>query len=911
MILLTSDWHVSVQNLSLCERLLEQILELLEKGRVSTVIHLGDFKHVLNPIDIRAANFLVSATQEISRRCSFYVLLGNHDRIGLDDSQSTIQPVLEAAGAIVIAEPIVQSLGKFRAAFVPFIRDETRLQKVFQNLPKANYLFFHSELAKVRWNHYKACDKGLDLKTLGPRRFRYCFGGHIHLPQQFSPNIHFVGSPFCCDWSEVNQSKRLLLVEGNRITSIPLDIETFYDPDAPGYKRPRQWTKHCVVRVRLPETPYKNLTHVIQEERAKAEKAYHPARVQLIVPAHGQTITSDTAFKTEGKSDQQLIEAFLTRQETPASEALVPYLTYHLTGSSTKCPRELQFIGVECQETLSFRQMALDYHLGLNLITGINADWNDRSNSNGSGKSNALALPAIALLGKNIKGQEHDQWRRDSDSPEGPTLVSLHLKVDGREMEVIRGRQPALLQIREGKKIITSGDIRQAQSELEAITGLTADTLLNSLYIDQREVNALLSGTEKERKQLLARFLGLERFDQAAERVRKELLQNQRSLEQLDQQKVDVDQRQAREEQMLREVQVPDQKPFQQSKQKAEKSIRLVTVQLQNCQSLIHRLHREEKVLVDQHEAITPERDRAYGDKRVAEHSLERLNEVKVRCPLCRQKVDPSQLTTHKNEIRRNLEQASAHLTELVKKQQSLWASVKEQQVKIEKLEGEERGFRNQLAQQEKDLQWALVNLEQFKKVEGIAEKHRIEIHRLTNLQKLLAECDQLQTNDDGFLKQALKAVSRDGLPAFLIEAICPRLNTAAAFYSELFAEGEIRVEFAIAEDRSLDVQIANLHGANTIRGQSGGEMRIASLITSFSVREVLARFNLLILDEPGDSLDEVNARTFAVGLNTVADRFGSILVTTHNPHIIANINPDHHYVVTKQNGISTLQEVQ
>jgi hypothetical protein len=46
----------------------------------------------------------------------------------------------------------------------------------------------------------------------------------------------------------------------------------------------------------------------------------------------------------------------------------------------------------------------------------------------------------------------------------------------------------------------------------------------------------------------------------------------------------------------------------------------------------------------------------------------------------------------------------------------------------------------------------------------------------------------------------------------------------------------------------------------------------------------------------------------FAEALPKVVDRFGAVVVTTHNPHISAGLNPDHRYVVVKENGVSRLE---
>ena len=86
--------------------------------------------------------------------------------------------------------------------------------------------------------------------------------------------------------------------------------------------------------------------------------------------------------------------------------------------------------------------------------------------------------------------------------------------------------------------------------------------------------------------------------------------------------------------------------------------------------------------------------------------------------------------------------------------------------------------------------------------------------------------------------------------------------------------------------------------------------MRIIGLIAAFALRDVLVPYNLLILDEPGEGLDAVNAKAFADGLSEAAERFGSLFVITHNPHILSALEPTRRLHVIKENQVSRLEEI-
>ena len=190
-------------------------------------------------------------------------------------------------------------------------------------------------------------------------------------------------------------------------------------------------------------------------------------------------------------------------------------------------------------------------------------------------------------------------------------------------------------------------------------------------------------------------------------------------------------------------------------------------------------------------------------------------------------------------------------------------------------------------------------------------EKRKLERDgQLRDKYKLLQEGKKLvQDLSDAkkklkFLTYAEQILARDGLPAYLIRMICPQLNAAAEYFSELFAEGQIKVRFDI-DDGEIRIHIINPTGGESLNDQSIGERRIAALITSFALRDAGVKCNVLILDEPGDGLDLVNARMFALGLGKMKDQFGSIFITSHNQHILEELAGERQIIIEKMNGIS------
>jgi DNA repair exonuclease SbcCD ATPase subunit len=180
----------------------------------------------------------------------------------------------------------------------------------------------------------------------------------------------------------------------------------------------------------------------------------------------------------------------------------------------------------------------------------------------------------------------------------------------------------------------------------------------------------------------------------------------------------------------------------------------------------------------------------------------------------------------------------------------------------------------------------------------------------LRRKKRVREEIDNLKRNLDHvryekvFFNYCLTVFSRNGLPAFLNSYLCPQLNAAAEHHSELWSEGHIKVRFDVEEGVFVP-RIINPSGGENIGDQSGGEDKIASIITIFAARDVLTPCNLAILDEPGDGLDATNASWFARKLREVAPKVGSVFVTTHNPNIISELEGCRRIHVVKKNGVS------
>ena len=307
--LVTSDWQVSASNLPKCETVLNQILEHVPK--VHAVVHLGDVKHVLNPVDLRVINFIAEATRRITEHIPFYVLLGNHDRASVHDASADLGPVLRAAGATVFSDVGLFDLpGGWFFWHVPFFRDQDRTMEAFSEKPpnpEKTILLFHETVDGVRLNAAQKATKGVKLPPHD--WYKLALGGHVHMPQLISRHAYYVGSPFAQDWGEANQAKGFYLLDTRNVQKIkfvPSLVPGYYDPTLPGFSQP---TEGSYVRSKITIKKGESAAARIAEETARLQARF-PLATPVVVPQAASS-QIDVDSDVGDPDDQKLVDEYL------------------------------------------------------------------------------------------------------------------------------------------------------------------------------------------------------------------------------------------------------------------------------------------------------------------------------------------------------------------------------------------------------------------------------------------------------------------------------------------------------------------------------------------------------------------------------------------------------------------------
>ena len=688
-----------------------------------------------------------------------------------------------------------------------------------------------------------------------------------------------------------------------KIESIPSALPLWFDPSAPDYVKPKSWTG-CRVRISVPVGP--NPTKDLTDARIKLQSKF-PGALLHLVPEFSKTSGPTQYTPTKG-SDEDLLRAYFSTITLPAHvtiEQIIPYISKFIPSMSIFGSRGLRFKSVVAENVLCFEHCEMDLDLkGLTLVTGLNRDWDNHSN--GSGKSSYTSLPFIALFGKSFKSQTHDEYASQFNDKTAKITLVMTLS-DGRELKVVRQRRPGSLQAFLNGKEITMGRAEATQNLIEHLTNLTWSVLTNALYIGQSEIGSVF-GTEKDRKELFSRLLGLERFLDAQVKLSKIALRIKKSAESID---TDIDMTAARISECRDTINILTSQFKAVPKVSKKEILRLDTEVNQIAESTnakektLFQLALLREGLLKELQARQLKSSESLTRIQITRKTLSDSRNAKEKCHVCGSQVDAKVLKKYQGDLVFQIEKGKKALEIFEREESKLSKQVdsirnQERSLVREIKELNDSGF-HFLAQLERLR--SQVN-EQDRLTKMISEK-QARIKSLEKTKLVHEQAKQATLEEKQFVDICVNAVSRNGLPAYLCESVVPQLNQTAQHYSEVFADGEIGVQFS-ASNGDVDVNICNLHGGKLTKDQSAGEMRIAAIITAFTFRDSLLPLNLLIVDEPSEGLDPTNSLAFAKGLTQVLSRFEHVIIISHNSNVLGSLEPDRRIEIIKEHGISS-----
>ena len=208
---------------------LKVIDEEYEDGDI--IIHLGDLFDIRSHTEELVRYTVVELIKEtIKFPLHFFIIAGNHDvyyKTKNDISSLDSLNHLVGERLTLIKEPIHYFSNQI--LFAPWEHDLYKLGQTLQK-SEAKWVFMHADIEGLRYNKDLASlDRGLKIDTLS--KFKGVFSGHIHWSSSKN-NVHYVGTPYQLDRSEIGNKKSIKLLDFNTG-----EIEYFYNDISPKFRK--------------------------------------------------------------------------------------------------------------------------------------------------------------------------------------------------------------------------------------------------------------------------------------------------------------------------------------------------------------------------------------------------------------------------------------------------------------------------------------------------------------------------------------------------------------------------------------------------------------------------------------------------------------------------------------------------
>lgn len=457
---------------------IDQILDhFIHKEKVDLVIDGGDTLHKYGEVPTECVNIVCKMFGEIIHEKIPYILTdGNHDLVALNDPKWF--------------HSINSFFGKKHDEYT--LPDGYKIKIVhygdkvdYDKIKRYNLVILHKTPIGAKVGNYVFTD-GVDWRILAENNGLVVFG-HIHQPQQLSPNCFVLGAPMHLDFGDVGDRGIYIIdTDTNSLRFIPLEFPRFITVDNyDDFKKDGNYYRIKGLKSKIDDD---NVVSVIEptyfEERIKSDNFEGILKEWLNI---------------NGKDDSYLdiIRDLLTSRAATVANFF-----------------KGRIVDVHIENFLSFEEAHYSIDNGFTLIKGIiGAD----GKSNGSGKS-TLVGEAIywCLFGKTTKGLSGDDVVRNRPDQQKDCKVIICIK-DDKEYKIIRTRKDGLcIQEHKGNDhlFLTDG-LRQPdrQKRLEEILGFDENVFLASCYFSQEGLVTLTGLGDADKTNMITNLLGFDEYD--------------------------------------------------------------------------------------------------------------------------------------------------------------------------------------------------------------------------------------------------------------------------------------------------------------------------------------------------------------------------------------------------------------
>ena len=222
-IMYVGDYHCQVGNLKDCRKLMDFIIENIKKKEVDTVIFLGDQFHTHAIVRLEVQKFWYESLRLLNLTCPTYLLVGNHDMKGDNESSaSDINSMMGFNAENILLENIniidkptnIDGIG-----MLPYYKDKEQFLKDCQELYDngvTELIIAHQTFTGATYENGFYAEDGIDPEIVPQKAI---ISGHIHKQQQIG-KCDYPGTPKWDKMSDANEDKGIWIYTHNKDCSV-------------------------------------------------------------------------------------------------------------------------------------------------------------------------------------------------------------------------------------------------------------------------------------------------------------------------------------------------------------------------------------------------------------------------------------------------------------------------------------------------------------------------------------------------------------------------------------------------------------------------------------------------------------------------------------------------------------------
>jgi DNA repair exonuclease SbcCD ATPase subunit len=600
----------------------------------------------------------------------------------------------------------------------------------------------------------------------------------------------------------------------------------------------------------------------------------------------------------------------------------------------------MKFLSIRIQNFFSIRKLKLSLEdRGAILITGRNMD-NPAANSNGSGKSSIWDALIWCLYGRVVR---EDVGADDilNNKTKGGCTVSVRIKDDDGAVWVLtrtRGvkSSPSLDLYCDGSTRSSSTSIA-TQEAITSLVGADLITFSSSVVFGQDSLR-FARLTDKEKKTVLERLLGLDLYEKAYKlacakvSAQKMTLELQKANwlhlhEQLKEARIKLKEY---EEKNKHEKQV-----IQETLEKLKKSLRERKGEHAKIAEQVRQSElREEKLRGLQDEKREAQAESARSKSLHEEYCEEAagavsqldglLHDKGACCPTCGQSVSGSSRKSTMDKLREIVKDRNAKAETAFRRYRRYRKIARRLQRRLEKSGGPTNllQLRADLSRTGEIISSIRATLNHTRANGPVSTQILAETAKQVKDLELRAKSEDESIQKDKRLLERRRywqnGFSPAGIRSFILDGIVPFLDERANRYAEILTDGRIRIHFSTVTKlkngeykEKFAVQATNTDGANIYGGNSAGERQRIDLCVALALKD-LARsrskknLDLMVFDEAFESLDEAGSERVIALLQEERNNFKSCFVISHTDALKQYFTE--RVEVVKRNGHSRLE---